>query len=797
MANDRSIEKASLRELGAMASSLGLEHWSQLRKAELAEAIRERQAQLAAAGRPKRKNARKSKAVEELAKEELAEPKPRKRRGRKPGTHASESVDAAPLFAEAFEEKKVGRKSEKKIGKRAETKNAELPSAEPVLEKKRRGRRGRAANLSQLVEQAAVESTAATEKTKTKRVGKSNDAERTESVRKPRVHQTLSASGYPTITFPGRTEYVVVGSPLVDSAAWSSGSGYFSEIVTSGITPTVVASEPQKVSNRKKRGRAKNTEVEYAVQAEAAVDESKVELEEAVVEAEAVEESNDEVKTEKKTSRRGRKPRKARHETVDVPEDDEQAGEETADLTPDPTPLFSAEIEESEDVVGSVDPVDDPVDDPIDDPVELDGANDPIDEEKTPVVKKRRGRGRKARPSVEEPLAEPQTETEEEQTVENDVQVDEPDETKETSETVSEEQEVSEVRKPRRRGRKGNKTAQKSKSGAAESDPQEDASLLDEPAEAVSAPADPSDESKPSAPVKAVSEEPASKPVSERTRTLREQMRTRKILGSSKDKFDRVVLTACDSYWLRACWEVTPQLVDRIRCAMGRHWHTADPILRVYTVDREMKYGSSRRAPYADIEIRGGLGSWYLNVDNPPCSFMVELGYRARDGQFFTLASSNTVTTPQKYFNDAFNRAALGELDAVTKLGRRRPRLAAPSVKSEDEALDANAFPVSSTFNRTEDFADLNDGDDVQFHVDVEIVVKGQAPPNSFVTIKEEPIRLSPEGKFSVRYSLPERRHVFPVANTSRDGVETRTVVLAVDRNTKVLDPVFKEDEED
>ena len=48
-----------------------------------------------------------------------------------------------------------------------------------------------------------------------------------------------------------------------------------------------------------------------------------------------------------------------------------------------------------------------------------------------------------------------------------------------------------------------------------------------------------------------------------------------------------------------------------------------------------------------------------------------------------------------------------------------------------------------------------------------------------------------------MRYSLPERRHVFPVVMSSRDGMETQTIVLSVDRNTKKLDPVFKEDDED
>ena len=79
--------------------------------------------------------------------------------------------------------------------------------------------------------------------------------------------------------------------------------------------------------------------------------------------------------------------------------------------------------------------------------------------------------------------------------------------------------------------------------------------------------------------------------------------------------------------------------------------------------------------------------------------------------------------------------------------------------------------------------------------VDCEIVVKGQVSPGARVRVKEEPIRLKEDGTFSIRYRLPERRHVFPVVATTPDGSETRTVVLAVDRNTKTLDPVFRDEE--
>jgi hypothetical protein len=40
-----------------------------------------------------------------------------------------------------------------------------------------------------------------------------------------------------------------------------------------------------------------------------------------------------------------------------------------------------------------------------------------------------------------------------------------------------------------------------------------------------------------------------------------------------------------------------------------------------------------------------------------------------------------------------------------------------------------------------------------------------------------------------VRLSLPDRRQVIPIVASSYDGVEQRTTILAVERNTKVMEP--------
>jgi hypothetical protein len=59
--------------------------------------------------------------------------------------------------------------------------------------------------------------------------------------------------------------------------------------------------------------------------------------------------------------------------------------------------------------------------------------------------------------------------------------------------------------------------------------------------------------------------------------------------------------------------------------------------------------------------------------------------------------------------------------------------------------------------------------------------------------VQGEPVRLRPDGTFTMRLSLPDKRQVIPAVAASSDGVEQRTAVIALERNTKYMEPVIRE----
>jgi len=257
---------------------------------------------------------------------------------------------------------------------------------------------------------------------------------------------------------------------------------------------------------------------------------------------------------------------------------------------------------------------------------------------------------------------------------------------------------------------------------------------------------------------------------------------------------DRLVAMVRDPYWLQAYWELSRQAVERARAALGQHWHGARPVLRVLEVARDGTTSSVRKV-VRDIEIHGSVNNWYVDVASPPKSFQMEIGYLSPGDRFVCLARSNVVTTPAVGSlkpNGNWSQPA-DDYDRIYALSG--------GYSSDGDHSDLKELfeqrlrrPLGGQYVVASGCPDLGRRH-FSFQVDAELVVFGVTDPDARVTLKGEPVPLDPDGSFQIRFSLPDRRQVFPVVASSGDGVEQRTIVLAVERNTKVMEPVIREPE--
>jgi hypothetical protein len=260
---------------------------------------------------------------------------------------------------------------------------------------------------------------------------------------------------------------------------------------------------------------------------------------------------------------------------------------------------------------------------------------------------------------------------------------------------------------------------------------------------------------------------------------------------------DRLVVMVRDSYWLHAYWELSRHAVERAKAALAQEWHATKPMLRVFEVSSS---GTTNAAEtlVRDIEIHGGVNNWYIDVQDPPKIYRLDIGYRGPSGKFFVLARSNIVCTPKPGAKDALDEnwtdvaqnydkiyamsggyspdGTPGELQELFEERLRRP-MGSPMISHLGSG-------VEGLLPKRKDFT---------FDLDAELIVYGVTEPDAHVTLQGDPVRLRPDGSFTVRFSLPNCRQVIPAVASSANGLEQRTIVLAVERNTKVMEPLLRD----
>jgi hypothetical protein len=290
----------------------------------------------------------------------------------------------------------------------------------------------------------------------------------------------------------------------------------------------------------------------------------------------------------------------------------------------------------------------------------------------------------------------------------------------------------------------------------------------------------------------------------QRANASREKLRdlsTASVRGSSGLKpgeiKDRVVLMVRDAFWLHAHWRFTRRTVSRAQAALAEQWHTAQPILRLLAVNGGATTSTAERV-IRDIEIHGGVNNWYIDVKNSPQSFRVEIGYLATTGRFFSLGRSNIVTTPRPGECDVLEEDWSQSVDDHDRIYAMSGGFEDSNTGSDLQELFEEQLhrpmgaPAPARYGAGASSA-VRKSDDFQFQVEADVIIYGVTKPDSYVTLAGEPVRLRKDGSFTVRMAMPDQRQILPVVAQSSDGIEQRTTVLSINRNTKQMEPVIRD----
>jgi hypothetical protein len=256
-----------------------------------------------------------------------------------------------------------------------------------------------------------------------------------------------------------------------------------------------------------------------------------------------------------------------------------------------------------------------------------------------------------------------------------------------------------------------------------------------------------------------------------------------------------MVLMVRGPHWMHAYWEVTPRSITRAQAALGQEWHAAKPVLRVLQVESDA-HGSPSEQVVREIAVHGGVKNWYIDV-REPLRCRVEIGYLVPSGRFHSLARSNAVTTPNASQCDTLDAHWGDIVDDCERIYAMSGGYSSENHSNElqelfEEKLQRPMGPPAAQAASEQEPED-DQPVDFQIEVDAEMIVYGATKPEAFVTLQGEPVKLRPDGTFRVRVEMPNKRLVIPIIASAADGSARQTVVMAVERNTKSMEPYSRD----
>ncbi|MGE5604299.1 MAG: DUF4912 domain-containing protein [Bacteroidota bacterium] len=246
-----------------------------------------------------------------------------------------------------------------------------------------------------------------------------------------------------------------------------------------------------------------------------------------------------------------------------------------------------------------------------------------------------------------------------------------------------------------------------------------------------------------------------------------------------------IALMVRDPYWLYSYWNINHDTKERITSVHGR-WEELPLVLRVYDTT-DVNFNGFNSNYYFDIHINHQATNWYIHVGGPNRTFCVDFGFIQANGGFYTIVRSNSVTTPRDNISDVIDE----EWMVIEEDFRRLYRLAG------GEMGNSSAELVEALIKRLE--REIGSGvvsslaSPVKFQpkerkfwlvLNTELIVYGATEPDAQVFIQNEPIKLRPDGTFTIRFALPDGTQNIPVTAHSADGVDSITITPIVSKQT-------------
>ena len=248
---------------------------------------------------------------------------------------------------------------------------------------------------------------------------------------------------------------------------------------------------------------------------------------------------------------------------------------------------------------------------------------------------------------------------------------------------------------------------------------------------------------------------------------------------------DRLVMMARDPFWLHAYWEVTPASIQRAREDLGEAWDGHRWILRMQVFRRSE---GSPASEHFDVDLNPEAKNWYLRVPYSACSYEGTIGVITRDGTFYPFARSGRVFVPPHSLSENLDEEWTTLPETAEKIynlsGGRSDGRSSADVVERQRAEEQEAWFSGMLGSMGSGAMGARRHRGFWFQINTELVLYGATQPDAQLTVQGRPIRLRPDGTFTLRFQLPDGVQDIPCIARSADGSSERTITPVVSRQT-------------
>ena len=251
---------------------------------------------------------------------------------------------------------------------------------------------------------------------------------------------------------------------------------------------------------------------------------------------------------------------------------------------------------------------------------------------------------------------------------------------------------------------------------------------------------------------------------------------------------NRIVLLVRDPWWLFSYWEIAKDREEEIVRKMEKAGEMpAKSVLRVYDVTGVNFNGRNARS-FFDIDLKGLANNWYINVNMPDSSWVIDIGIVTNKGNFYLLARSNVVRTPRFGMSDQLDAEWMAPEDEFWKMfglsggmgiGKGSLEVREMFKRRLEEQVTSGGISSGASFYRRPSERKF------WLVVNCELIVYGATEPDAKLTVQGKQIKLRQDGTFTLRFALPDGKQEIPVEATSSDGVDRRRITPIVTRKTE------------